>query len=632
MGFGALLLGVHAQGRLQYAGNVGTGFSQQTLKDIKKALDARSQPRSPFPPNVRIEGKPQWVIPTLVAEVSFGEWTRAGRVRHAVFRGLRVDKDASAVVREAPLRLSVVKGSPGGPADKPHAPSTRLHVTNPQRVVDASTGITKIALVRYYDLVGDLMVRHLSSRPVSLVRAPDGVGGALFFQKHAQTEKLPGIRQLDPALSAGSPPMLAVAGKQGLLSAVQWNVIEFHTLNAGPACFKHPDRMVFDLDPGAGVPWAQVQEAAQLMHAFLAELGLASFLKTSGGKGLHVVVPLRRLHDWDTVKGFSRAVVLHVARTIPQRFVARSGPKNRVGRIFIDYLRNNLGATTVCAWSARARPGLGISVPVAWDELPSLRGGDHWSVQTVHQRLDSGNAPWNGYARAARGQGIKQDDGDYVILTEEQIKAAYPTSTQTIEIESFVKASEIPFTLLETPYYLEPLGKGEKVYALLREAMAEAGVIGIARVVMHTKEHLAALIPSGAALVLNTIRWASEIRAVDELKLPAQGKTAAGLKPTELKMAAQLISDMTGPWKSADYSDRFGDAVQELVNKKVAAGETETVTPLEDAPAQAGTSNVVDLTELLAKSLAKRKPVSAATTVATAARKPAPKATARKRV
>ena len=207
-------------------------------------------------------------------------------------------------------------------------------------------------------------------------------------------------------------------------------------------------------------------------------------------------------------------------------------------------------------------------------------------------------------------KGIKQDDGDYVILSEDQIKAAYPKSTQTIEIESFVKASEIAFTLLETPYYLEPIGKGEKVYALLRESMAEAGVIGIARVVMHTKEHLAALIPSGAALVLNTIRWASEIRPVDELKLPAQGKTAAGLKPGELKMAAQLISDMTGPWKLEDYSDKFGDAVQELVNKKVAAGETQTVTPLEEAPAEAGTSNIVDLTELLAKSLTRRKPGS----------------------
>ena len=205
-------------------------------------------------------------------------------------------------------------------------------------------------------------------------------------------------------------------------------------------------------------------------------------------------------------------------------------------------------------------------------------------------------------------KGIKQDDGDYVVLSEDQIKAAYPKSTQTIEIESFVKASEIPFTLLETPYYLEPIGKGEKVYALLRESMFAAGVIGIARVVMHTKEHLAALIPSGAALVLNTIRWASEIRPLADLKLPAEGKTAAGLKPGELKMAAQLISDMTGPWKSAHYSDKFSSAIQDLVSKKVAAGETETVTPLEDAPLEAGASNVVDLTELLAKSLAKRKP------------------------
>ena len=190
--------------------------------------------------------------------------------------------------------------------------------------------------------------------------------------------------------------------------------------------------------------------------------------------------------------------------------------------------------------------------------------------------------------------------------------------------------------MLETPYYLEPIGKGEKVYALLREAMAEAGVIGIARVVMHTKEHLAALIPSGAALVLNTIRWASEIRPADELKLPEQGKTAAGLKPAELKMAAQLIRDMTGPGKSGDYSDKFGAAVQELVNQKVAAGETETVTALEDAPAQTGTSNVVDLTELLAKSLARRKPVTkpggAASTGAGAVKKSAMKAAERKRV
>ena len=142
--------------------------------------------------------------------------------------------------------------------------------------------------------------------------------------------------------------------------------------------------MVFDLDPGEGVAWGKVRDAASLVHALLQELGLPAFLKTSGGKGLHVVVPLREAHDWDTVKGFSQAVVIHLAKTIPQRFVAKSGPKNRVGKIFIDYLRNGVGATTACAWSARARPGLGISVPVAWDELASLKGGDHWTVRTAH--------------------------------------------------------------------------------------------------------------------------------------------------------------------------------------------------------------------------------------------------------
>ena len=232
-------------------------------------------------------------------------------------------------------------------------------------------------------------------------------------------------------------------------------------------------------------------------------------------------------------------------------------------------------------------------------------------------------------------KGIKQDDGDYVILSEDQIKAAYPKSTQTIEIESFVKASEIPFTLLDTPYYLEPAGKGEKVYALLRESMLEAGVIGIARVVMHTKERLAALIPSGAALVLNTLRWASEIRPLADLKLPAEGKTAASLKPAELKMAAQLIGDMTGPWKSDDYSDKFSDAILALVSKKVEAGETETVTTLEDAPVDAGASNIVDLTDLLAKSLAKRKPGSngeaGSRSTAASAKKSAPATSPRRR-
>ena len=403
-GFGALLLGVYdAQGALQYAGNVGTGFSQQALKTIKKALVEHSRAQSPFATHAAIKGPCHWVAPALVAEVSFGEWTRAGRVRHAVFRGLRADKAPVAIVREKPLRRAATAASNSRPAADSATLPRGLRVTNPQRVIDPSSGTTKVELLRYYGLVGDLMMKHLKGRPVSLVRAPTGAGGALFFQKHALTDQLVGIRPLDPALSAGHPPMLEVVSQRGLLSAAQWNVVEFHTQNAASTSFEHPDRLVFDLDPGEGVAWPQVQEAAQLVHAFLLQLGLPSFLKTSGGKGLHVVVPLKRLHDWAAVKGFSRAVVLHMAQTIPQRFVARSGPKNRVNKIFIDYLRNGRGATTVCAWSARARPGLGISVPVAWAELHGLRGGDHWSVKTVHERLDTGNEAWRGYARAARG-------------------------------------------------------------------------------------------------------------------------------------------------------------------------------------------------------------------------------------
>jgi DNA end-binding protein Ku len=206
-------------------------------------------------------------------------------------------------------------------------------------------------------------------------------------------------------------------------------------------------------------------------------------------------------------------------------------------------------------------------------------------------------------------KGIKLDDGDYVLLSEDEIKNAFPKSTQTIDIESFVKASEIPFILLEKPYYLEPIGKGERVYALLREAMLAAGVIGIARVVIHTQEHLAALVPSGPALILNTIRWANEVRSPADLKLPAPGKAGISLKPTELKMAAQLIDDMTAPWKPETFTDTFTSAVEVLVKAKRDAGKTSQVTPLEDAPAQVTSSNVVDLTDLLAQSLAKRKPV-----------------------
>jgi len=214
-------------------------------------------------------------------------------------------------------------------------------------------------------------------------------------------------------------------------------------------------------------------------------------------------------------------------------------------------------------------------------------------------------------------RGIKVDDGSYVLLSDDEIKAAYPRTMQTLEIDSFTQAADIPFTLLEKPYYLEPVAKGEKVYTLLREAMLQSGVIGIARLVMHTKEYLGALIPAGPALMLNTLRWARQIRPWTDLKLPPEGRKM--LKDSELKMARQLIADMTGDWQPDRHADTFTEAVQALVARRVAAGQTEAVEPMEEAAP--GPSNVFDLTELLAKSLGQRKPAAKAGPAKKAARK-----------
>ena len=233
-------------------------------------LKASAQSGSPFAAWSTIKGRPHRVVPMRVAEVSFGEWTRTGHIRHAVFRGLRTDKDAKCIVRERAVRMPKSRTQTGanfaGRAHERHALPKRLQVTKPDRVMDTSTGMTKIDLLRYYSLVSTLMMKHLPDRPVSLLHAPAGVAGPLFIQKHAQTEKIEGIRQLDPALDVGHQPLIEIASKRGLLSAAQWNVIELHTMNTGTLSIAQPDRMVVDLDPGQGVVWAKVQEAAQLMR------------------------------------------------------------------------------------------------------------------------------------------------------------------------------------------------------------------------------------------------------------------------------------------------------------------------------------------------------------------------------
>ena len=414
-GLGSLLLGLHeAEGQLRFVGGVGSGFDEATLLTLRRRLEPLGTAKAPFSPAPK-GVKAHWVEPRLVAEVSFGDWTPDGHLRHAVFHALREDKPADEIVREhavAPARTAAAKVSgerPGEPAPiRPNkaAASSRpakaevagIRISHPDRVVDTSTGTTKLDVANHYLRVAEAMLPHLARRPVSLVRAPSGIGGQLFFQRHAESLKIDGLIELDAALVPGKPPMVAIGSSAALIGAAQANVIEFHTWNATTRNTTNPDRMVFDLDPGEGVAWRQMQEGTELMHALLDQLGLTSFLKTSGGKGLHVVVPITPTHDWDTVKAFSKAVVEHMAKVIPERFVAKSGPKNRVGRIFVDYLRNGFGATTACAWSLRARPGLGVSVPCDWSELQHLRSGDQWTIDDVGKRLEARADAWQHYA------------------------------------------------------------------------------------------------------------------------------------------------------------------------------------------------------------------------------------------
>lgn len=272
-----------------------------------------------------------------------------------------------------------------------------MKVTNADRVIDPTTGLRKVDLVRYYESIADWMLPHLKGRPASLVRAPEGVTGKQFFQKHDES-KLPGLTTLAAELWPGHEALLAVDSEQALVSAAQMNVIEFHTWNSLAKNINKPDRVIFDLDPGEGVTWANLQEAAVLTRALLAELGLDAWIKTSGGKGLHVVVPLAPRLDYDTVKAFSQAAVKHMAKVIPTRFVAIAGGRNRVGKIFIDYLRNGHAQTTAAALSARARPGLGVSMPVSWDQLSKLKSGAQWTISTAREYLSFQKAdPWAEY-------------------------------------------------------------------------------------------------------------------------------------------------------------------------------------------------------------------------------------------
>ncbi|VVP98077.1 DNA ligase D [Pseudomonas fluorescens] len=412
--FGALLLGLHDRdsGELRYAGKVGTGFNQMTLKSILaqlKPLQVKTAAVVNPPSGFEAKGV-HWLKPKLLAEVAFAEMTKDGSVRHAVFHGLRDDKPAKDITEERakPVKKSESKTTAKKPAKKAvaskpapaeTAPSQlglangKVRITHPDRVIDAVSGTTKMQLAEYYASVAEWILPQLKDRPVALVRAPDGIAGELFFQKNAERLAIPGITTLDKDVT-GQPVML-INNAEALIGAVQMSTVELHTWNATTVDLEKPDRFVLDLDPDPALPWKSMVEATALTLTVLDELGLKAFLKTSGGKGIHLVVPLTRKLGWDEVKDFSHAIVSHMAKLLPDRFSAVSGPKNRVGKIFIDYLRNGLGATTICTYAARTREGLPVSVPLFREEVAEIKGGNQWNIHNVHERLaEVGDKPW----------------------------------------------------------------------------------------------------------------------------------------------------------------------------------------------------------------------------------------------
>ncbi|WP_106804011.1 DNA ligase D [Pseudomonas sp. S5D5] len=397
-GFGALLLAVNDDSGLVYAGRVGTGFDQAALKTIYAQLTPLERKASPLAkPLTSAQARGvHWVEPTLVGEVQFAEWTREGVVRQAAFVGMRSDKPAAQIIHEQPRTAKSLKAPKASSAKKT---SDGVNITHPERIIDTQSGTQKQQLAAFYQSISEWVLPFLRHRPVSLLRALEGVDCEQFFQKHSERLAIPNIKQLDLSLDPGHARLMEIDSPRALLGAVQMGTIELHTWGATTDKIETPDLFVLDLDPDPALPWKTMLEAAQLTLSVLDELGLEAYVKTSGGKGLHLIVPLARRDGWDTVKAFAKAVAQFMTAQLPERFTATSGPKNRVGKIFIDYLRNARGASTVAAYSVRARPGLPVSVPVSRDELKGLRGAQQWTVANLQERLNSLKSdPWAGYA------------------------------------------------------------------------------------------------------------------------------------------------------------------------------------------------------------------------------------------
>jgi bifunctional non-homologous end joining protein LigD len=390
--FASLLLATQEDDGLVYRGKVGTGFDEATQDALATKMAALAQKQMPLaqrPDDVGPASKVQWLTPSLVAEIRYAEITPEGRLRHASFVALREDKPAREVrFDDAPAR-------PKAGHDPTRPVVAGVGISSGDRVIFGRPRLTKLGLAEYYEAVAARMLVTAADRPLSLVRLPTGLDGERFFQKHLGKGWPEAIRTVKvPEKNGGTADYMAVNTASGLVGAVQMGTVEFHIWGARRDKLEKPDRMVFDLDPDEGMRFARVRQAAADIAADLAALGFESWPLLTGGKGVHVVVPLRRVADWETVKLFARTFATLQAERDPNRFLATMSKAKRKGRIFIDYLRNERGATAIAPFSVRARPGAPVAVPVTWDELHSLPRANLFSVRdAVTRTWDDAEVP-----------------------------------------------------------------------------------------------------------------------------------------------------------------------------------------------------------------------------------------------
>lgn len=396
---GSLAFGVHENGKLKHIGRVGTGYTVAVAKSLHKRLSEMEQKESPFDDTLTAEERRGlvYVKPELVGEVEFRAWSADGNLRHAAFRGLREDKPAKDVVRE--MEKTPAKA----------LPKTAVQLSHADRIYWPEEGVTKEGLANYYAQVWRFMAPYVVNRPLALLRCPDGITGERFFQKHAWKGVNPHIEQIaDPKDKAGEK-LLRITDFDGMIALVQSAVLEVHPWGTTTDHWEKPDMIIMDLDPADGVPWTEVITAARELKERFEAAGLAAFVKTSGGKGLHVVAPLKPKATWNDVKAFAKALADSMSADNPDKYLATATKAKRTGKIFIDYLRNGRGNTAVAAYSTRARAGAPVSMPLDWKELGDGIGPAYFTVDNTPARLDAlPTDPWEGFFAAAEPLSAKR--------------------------------------------------------------------------------------------------------------------------------------------------------------------------------------------------------------------------------